>query len=107
MNASPTERTPGAGRHVYLSAGNASASARNFACSVSRSIRKRFLTSSAASRLGTTWAATRVADPASAIDATIALRHTARRETMGNDKGRMACSSQLGSVLRIVYVAET
>src|SRR5215212_4984503 len=53
MNASPTERTPGAGRHEYFSAGIASASARNLLCSVSRSVMNCLRMSSAASRFGT------------------------------------------------------
>src|SRR6185503_8924164 len=61
MKASPTERTPVAGRQVYLSAGKASDSARNLLCNVSRSAMNRVRISTADSRLGTVWAASGVA----------------------------------------------
>src|SRR5262245_42928664 len=78
MNTSPTDRTPGAGRHAYLSAGIASLSARNLLCSVSRSITNRLRTSSAASRFGTSCAAAgRATAGTTTTDATNSARRSA------------------------------
>src|SRR5215469_3986532 len=56
MNTSPTDRTPGFGRHANLSAGIAFASATNFVCRVSRSSMNCLRTSAASALLGTLWA---------------------------------------------------
>src|SRR5215831_8132508 len=75
MNTSPTDRTPGAGRHAYLPSGIASLSARNLLCSVSRSITNRFRISSAASRFGISWAATDRTAAGVTIDAPSSARN--------------------------------
>src|SRR5262245_49295593 len=77
MNTSPTDRTPGPGRHAYLSAGNASDSARNLLCSESRSSTNCFRIASAVSRFGMSCAVADRGDRATARDATsAALRAT-------------------------------
>src|SRR3954451_2723675 len=78
MNTSPTDRTPGAGRHTYLSSGIASLSARNLLWSVSRSITNRFRISTAASRFGTPCAAAGRTSVGATTDETSTTRRSAR-----------------------------
>src|SRR6185503_15793609 len=90
-NASPTDRTPGAGRHAYLSSGNALASARNLLCNESRSSRNRLRISSAVSRFGKSCAAAEAAPATTASNATDAARRTERgaKDTAGTSADRM------------------
>src|SRR5215208_1010693 len=79
MNASPTDRTPGAVRHAYLSAGNASASARKRLWSVSRSVMNCLRISTADSRFGTA-ASCAAAAPANAARETASIAARTARE---------------------------
>src|SRR3954454_17208249 len=79
MNASPIDRTPGAGRQAYFSAGMASESARNLLCKESRSSTNCLRTASACSRSGTACADATAAVVASAQTRTAAVVRTERQ----------------------------
>src|SRR5512147_2402147 len=85
MNTSPTDRTPGPGRHAYLSAGNAFASARNLLWSVSRSETNCFRISIAVSRFGRSCALAEPALAANDTAATTAARRTERAVMVTNE----------------------
>src|SRR6476660_5101405 len=88
MKASPSDRTPGAGRQAYFSAGMASESARNLLCNESRSSTNCLRTASACARSGTACADATAAVVASAQTRTAAVVRTERhRRTVVNAYG--------------------